>query len=47
MIGTDFYDGEFKNGRRHGEGELTNEDGDVIKAIWENNEIIKQLALNG
>lgn len=43
MIGTDFYDGEFKNGRRHGVGELTTEDGDVIKAIWMNNEMTKEL----
>jgi hypothetical protein len=43
MLGTDFYDGEYKNGKRHGLGELTNEEGDVTKAIWENNEIVKKI----
>lgn len=47
MIGTDFYDGNFKNGRKHGVGELTNEEGDVIKALWENNEIKKVIEHNG
>ena len=41
MIGTDFYDGEFKNGVRHGEGTLTNEDGEVILAIWQDGKSIK------
>lgn len=41
MIGTAFYDGEFKNGVRHGEGTLTNEDGEVILAIWQDGKSIK------
>lgn len=43
MLGTDFYDGEYKNGKRHGLGELTNEEGDVVKAMWENNEITRKI----
>ncbi len=47
MIGTDFYDGDFKNGRKHGIGELTNQDGEMIKALFENNQIKKILEKNG
>ena len=34
MKGCDFYVGEFFAGKKHGEGELTNEEGDTIRAIW-------------
>lgn len=47
MIGEDFFDGEFKNGKKHGEGELTTGEGDIIRGIWENNELKKKLEVNG
>ena len=34
MINDLFYVGDFKNGKKHGEGELTNEEGDLIRGIW-------------
>lgn len=37
----------MKNGKKHGEGELTNEEGDNIKGIWENNKLIKIIEKNG
>lgn len=35
MIGTDFYDGQFVRGKRHGEGEITDEEGNVRVSRWE------------
>lgn len=37
LIGDDFYTGQFKNGKRHGQGELTDSEGNVTLALWENN----------
>jgi hypothetical protein len=34
MIGTDFYDGNFKRGKRDGEGEITDEGGNVRVSKW-------------
>lgn len=37
------YNGQLKNDRRHGSGELTMADGTVQKGIWENDQLIKTL----
>ena len=34
MMGDDFYVGQFKNGVKHGEGELTNGEGTVVRGVW-------------
>ena len=47
MVGEDFFVGQFKNGKKHGEGELTNGEGDVIKGIWDNNNLVKIIEKNG
>jgi hypothetical protein len=47
MIGGEYYNGEFKNGKRHGEGELNNEEGDLIRGIWEDGIIKKTIEING
>lgn len=47
MFGDEFFVGEFKNGLKNGEGELTDGEGDTIRAIWENGKQIKILEKNG
>ena len=47
MMGNDFYEGEFKNGKRHGEGELIDEEGDTTRGIWDNGILIKRIEVNG
>ena len=32
--GVEKYEGEFKEGRRHGKGKITLENGDVITGVW-------------
>lgn len=47
MMADEFFIGEFKNGVKNGEGELTTGEGDVIRAIWENGKQIRILEMNG
>ena len=47
MIGEDFYDGQFKNGVKHGEGTLTDGEGEVVKAIWLDGKIMRVMERNG
>ena len=35
------YVGEWKNGKRHGQGTRTSVDGEVMKGIWKEGELIE------
>ncbi|CAD8134822.1 unnamed protein product [Paramecium octaurelia] len=41
-----FYDGQFKNNKRHGIGKSKNEKGQVQIAQWENDKLVKVLEIN-
>lgn len=47
MIKEEFYNGQFKNGKKHGEGELNTEEGDFIRGIWEDGNLKKTIEKNG
>ena len=37
------YVGEFKDGKKHGQGTLTSPDGTVRYGIWENDKFVKAI----
>ena len=37
----DKYVGEFKDGKKHGQGTATAVDGKIKKGIWENDELVE------
>ena len=42
----DFYTGEHKNGVKHGEGELTDEDGTTVRGIWQDGTLVTVISKN-
>lgn len=43
MIDNIFYSGAFVKGKKHGIGELTDEDGETKRAIFKNDKLIEEL----
>lgn len=45
MINKIYYEGTFSKGKKHGIGEMVDEDGNTKKGIWKNNELEEEFDL--
>lgn len=47
MIDGNYYSGTFSKGKKHGLGELTDEEGVTTKGVWKHNKLIETITIDG